>query len=92
MTETSLSFPLHQNFLLQKADQGCEKPIACFSKALKYASLKYKIMEKQAFALVKAIKYLRVYILYSHVVACVPNVVVKDMLTQDGVDGKRGNG
>jgi len=28
--------------------------------------------------------------LYSHIVAYVPNVVVKDILTQDGPDGKRG--
>ena len=47
-------------------------------------------MEKQAFALAKAIKYFRVYILYSHIVAYVPNAVVKDILTQDGSDGKRG--
>ena len=32
--------------LLQKDDQGCEKPITFFSKALRDASLKYKIMEK----------------------------------------------
>ena len=47
-------------------------------------------MEKQAFTLVKAIKDFRVYILYSHVVAYVPNVVVKDILTQDGIEGKWG--
>ena len=76
--------------LLQKDDQGCEKPIAFFSKAPRDASLKYNIMEKQAFALVKAIKDFRVYILYSHVIAYVPNAVVKDILTQDGIEGKRG--
>ena len=47
-------------------------------------------MEKQAFALVKAIKDFKVYILYSHIVAYVPNSVVKDILTQEGPDGKRG--
>lgn len=47
-------------------------------------------MEKQDFALVKAIKYFRVYILYSHVIAYVPNAVVKDIITQDGLDGKSG--
>lgn len=31
--------------LLQKDDQGCEKPIAFFSKSLRDSSLKYKIME-----------------------------------------------
>eukprot|EP00253_Pinus_taeda_P007298 PITA_07298 len=76
--------------LLQKDDQGCEKPIAFFSKALRYAPLKYKIMKKQAYSLVKALKDFRVYILYSHVIACVPNAVVKDILTQDGIEGRRG--
>ena len=37
--------------LLQKDDQGCEKPIAFFSKAFRYAPLKYQIMEKQAYSL-----------------------------------------
>eukprot|EP00253_Pinus_taeda_P030829 PITA_30829 len=76
--------------LLQKDDQGNEKPIAFFSRALRDAPLKYQIMEKQAYALVKAIKYFRVHILYSHVIAYVPNSVVKDILTQEGLEGKRG--
>jgi len=76
--------------LLQKDDQGCEKPIAFFSKALRDAPLKYQIIEKQAYALVEAIKDFRVYILYSHVIAYVPNSVVKDILTQEGIEGKRG--
>ena len=46
-------------------------------------------MEKQAFALVKALKDFRVYILHSHIIAFVPNSVVKDILRQDP-DGKRG--
>eukprot|EP00253_Pinus_taeda_P019966 PITA_19966 len=76
--------------LLQKDDSGCEKPIAFFSKALRDAPLKYQIMEKQSYALVKAIKDFRVYILYSHIIAYVPNAVVKDILTQEGIEGKRG--
>ena len=47
-------------------------------------------MEKQALALVKAIKDFKVYILYSHIIAYIPNTVVKDILTQDGPDGRRG--
>eukprot|EP00253_Pinus_taeda_P005258 PITA_05258 len=76
--------------LLQKDDQGNEKPIAFFSRALRDAPLKFQIMEKQAYALVKAIKDFRIYILYSHVIAYVPNAVVKDILTQEGLEGKRG--
>ena len=47
-------------------------------------------MENQALALVKAIKEFRVYILYSHIIAYVPNSAVKDILTQNGPGGKRG--
>jgi len=50
----------------------------------------YNIMEKWAFSLVKSIKDIRVYILHSHTIAYVPNVVVKDNLTQDNSDGRRG--
>ena len=46
-------------------------------------------MEKQVFALVKALKDFRVYILHSHIIAFVPHSVVKDILTQY-LDGKRG--
>ena len=76
--------------LLQKDDQGCEKPIAFFYKALRDASLKYKIMEKQAFALLKSLKDFRVYILHSHIISFVPNAIVKDILTQNDPKGKRG--
>eukprot|EP00253_Pinus_taeda_P008118 PITA_08118 len=76
--------------LLQKDDQGNEKPIAFFSKALRDAPLKYQIMEKQASTLVKAIKDFRIYILYSHVIAYVPSPIVKDILTQENLEGRRG--
>lgn len=75
--------------LLQKNPEGQEKPIAFFSKALRDAPLKYNIMEKQAYALVKALKYFRVYILHSHIISFVLKIVVKDILSQD-LDGKRG--
>jgi len=47
-------------------------------------------MEKHVLALVKAIKEFRFYIFYSHIIAYVPNFVVKDILTQNGPKGKRG--
>ena len=46
-------------------------------------------MEKQAYALVKALKDFRVYILHSHIISYVPNIVVKDILSRDP-NGKRG--
>ena len=63
--------------LLQKNDENMEQPIAFFSKMLRDGELKYDIMEKQAYALVKALKYFRVYILHSHVIAHVPTAAVK---------------
>lgn len=47
--------------LLQKNQQGSEKPIAFMSKAFQGAKLAYASMEKQAYALVKAAKYFRDY-------------------------------
>ncbi len=75
--------------LLQKRDDH-ERPIAFFSEAIRDAALKYNIIEKQALALVKALKYFRVYILHSHVLAYVPNAVVKDVLVQADPEGRRG--
>jgi hypothetical protein len=76
--------------LLQKNSEGHEQPIAFFNKSLRDAALNYNIMEKHAFALVKTIKDFRVYILHSHIIAYVPNAVVKYILTQDNLDGRRG--
>ena len=76
-------------FLLQKNIKGQDKPIAFFIKALRDSPLKYNIMEKQAFALIKALQDFKVYILHSHIIASVPHSVVKELLTQD-LDGKRG--
>ena len=67
-----------------------EQPIAFFSRDLRDSLLKYNVMEKQAYALVKTLKDLRVYMLHSHVIAYVPNSVVKDILTQPDPDGRRG--
>jgi hypothetical protein len=76
--------------LMQKNNQNQEQPISFFSRSLRYSTLKYNIMEKQAYALVKALKEFRMYILHSHVLAYVPNSVVKDILTQPDPEGKRG--
>jgi hypothetical protein len=76
--------------LLQKNNEGYEQPIAFFNKCLRDAALNYKIVEKQDFSLVKAIKDFRVYILHSHTISYVLNAVVKDILTQDNPDDRRG--
>lgn len=65
--------------LMQKRDQ-LEKSIPFFSRTIRDTTLKYNIIEKQALALVKALKDFRVYILHSHILAYVPNTAVKDVL------------
>jgi hypothetical protein len=76
--------------LLQKNNQGQEKPIAFFSKALRDVELRYEIMENQAYALVKALKAFKVYVLHSKIIAHVPSASVKDILIQPDIDGRRG--
>lgn len=76
--------------LLQKNDEDYEQPVTFFSKSLRDANLKYNIMEKQAYALVKALKYFKTYVLHSKVIAYVPNIAIKDILTQLEIDGKSG--
>ena len=75
--------------LLQKNEEGFEQPIAFYRKTLRDAPLRYNIMETQAFSLIKALKDFRVYILHSHIVAYVPSIVVKDILTQPDPEGRR---
>lgn len=52
--------------------------------------LKYDIMEKHAYASVKAVKNFRPYLVCAKVVAYVPNAVVKDIFSQSEVTGHRG--
>lgn len=75
--------------LMQKRDQ-LQKLITFFSRTIRDATLKYNIIEKQALALVKTLKYFRVYIINSHILAYVPNTVVKYVLVQTDTEGKRG--
>ena len=66
-----------------------EQPIAFFIKMWRDGELKYDIMEKQAYALVKALKYFRVYILHSHVISHVPTTAIKGNITQPDPEGRR---
>ena len=75
--------------LLQKNDRNLEQPISFYSKALRDYTLKYNIMEKQAYALFTILKEFRVYISHSHTVTFVPSSSLKDILTQLNLEGKR---
>jgi hypothetical protein len=75
--------------LLQKKEEGFEQSIAFFCKSLKDVELRYDILEKQAYAMVKALKAFRTYVLHSNIIAYVPTSSVKDILVQPDSDGKR---
>lgn len=75
--------------LLQADEEGSENPVAFFSKSLRYVELRYDIIEKQAYALIKYLKAFKVYILHSKIIAYVPSAAVKDVLMQPDVDGRR---
>lgn len=67
--------------MLQKNEDGHEQSIYFFSKSLEGFELKYDLMEKQAFSLVKAVKAFRPYLVGAKVIAYVPHAAVKDILT-----------
>jgi hypothetical protein len=75
--------------LLQKNKKGLEQPISFFSRASRDAEIRYDIIEKQAYALVRALKAFRVYVMNSRIVAYVPSKSVKEILIQPDIDGKR---
>jgi hypothetical protein len=65
--------------MLQRNVEGYEQPISFYSRALRDVELKYSLVEKQAYALVKAMKSIRVYIMHSKIIAYVPNTTIKDV-------------
>ena len=78
--------------LLQRNAEGYEQTISFYNRALRDVELKYSLVEKQAYALVKALKSFRVYILHSKIIGYVPNIVVKDILMQPDTEGKKKGG
>ncbi|KAH9324684.1 hypothetical protein KI387_004862 [Taxus chinensis] len=77
--------------LMQKNSEDIESPIAFMSSPLKPHELKMTQLEKHAFAVVKEVKNFRYYILNSHTVVLVPDMVVKSILTQQELGSLRGN-
>jgi hypothetical protein len=51
--------------------------------------MRYDIMVKQSYALVKSLKAFRIYVMHSNIVAYVPSVSVKEILIHPDIDGKR---
>lgn len=76
--------------LLQKNEQGFEQLVLFMSQAFQGYELSYNLMEKQAYALIKALKYFRDYFWNAKIVAYVPHPLVKDILVQQACNGVRG--
>jgi hypothetical protein len=76
--------------LLQKNDEVFEQPIAFFSKSLRDAKTRYKILEKKAYTMVKYLKSFRTYVPHSRIIAYVPTSSIKDILVQLDNDCRRG--
>lgn len=68
------------NILTQQDDEGSEAPIAFMSVPLRKHELNYAPTDM--FAIVKALKKFRYYILHSHSFMYVPKTIVKSILTQ----------
>lgn len=75
--------------LLQADEEGSEHPMAFFSKTLRDAELKFDIIDKQAYALIKSLKAFRIYIFHSKIITYVPSASIKYVLTQLDADGRR---
>ena len=75
--------------LLQVDEEGSEYLVAFFSKTLRDAELKYDIIEKHAYAVIKSSKTFRIYILHSKIIAYLPSGSIKDVLTYPDADGRR---
>jgi hypothetical protein len=73
---------------LQKNVEGLEKLIAFFSRALRDVELKYDIMDKKSYALVKSLNSFKFYVMHSRVISYVPLAIVKEILIQPCIDRK----
>lgn len=76
--------------VLTQRKGGDEKTIASMSSPFKNAEVTYSTLEKQVFALVRAVKKFIYYILRSKIYAIVPDKVVKLLLMQTELGERRG--
>lgn len=77
--------------LTQANQEKAKAPIAFFSSNLQGAELNYSDVEKQAYAVFKAIKYFRPFLLKTHTKIIVPFPAVRNLLVQKDVGEKRAN-
>jgi hypothetical protein len=75
--------------LLQKNKYDCEQPIAFMRKTLRDVEVKYSIIKKQAYSLVKYLKHFRSYVGYNKIKSYFPYLIIKDVLSQQDFLGIR---
>eukprot|EP00253_Pinus_taeda_P009102 PITA_09102 len=77
--------------LTQINDHNLEAPISFYSSNLQGAELNYSEVEKQAFAMYKAVKHYRPFLLKAHTKVIVPFSSVRQLLIQRELGEKRAN-
>ena len=77
--------------LTQKEDGGDEYPISFMSTCLQGAKLNYPTIDKQDYAVFKAVKQFRPYILKNWTKVIVPHLAVRSLFVQIELGERRGN-
>jgi hypothetical protein len=77
--------------LTQKNAENNEVPIAFMSLTFKGMELNYLVVDHQAYAVFKAVKYFRSYLLKSRTKIIVPYPAVRNLLVQKELGEKRAN-
>jgi hypothetical protein len=77
--------------LTQKNVENNEVPIAFMSSAFKGTELNYPVVDRQAYAVFKAVKHFRSYLLKSRTKVIVPYPAVRNLLVQKELGEKRAN-
>jgi hypothetical protein len=77
--------------LTQKNSENNEVPIAFMSSAFKGVELNYPAVDRQAYAVFKAVKHFRSYLLKSRMKIIVPYPAVRNLLVQKELGEKRAN-
>eukprot|EP00253_Pinus_taeda_P034745 PITA_34745 len=81
----------YATILTQANQEKEEATIAFFSSNLQEAELNYSDVEKQAYAVFKAIKYFRPFLLKTHTKIIVSFLAIRNILVQKDVGEKRAN-
>ena len=77
--------------LTQKGELGDEYPISFMSTGFQGDELNYPAMDKQAYAVFKAVKQFKPYILKNRTKVVVPHPAVKSLFVQKELGERRGN-